>query len=77
LGQELLVEQSQPLLLLEDVLTVESLPFSSAVRLLLFLYLLFHLVECMEELIFALLRELVTGMGSYYDEEPESSMGRS
>jgi len=53
LGQELLVEQSQPLLLLEDVLVVESHPFSFEVRLyLVFLHLLFHLVEYLEELIF-------------------------
>ena len=56
LGQELLVEQSQPLLLLEVVLTVESHPFSFAVWLrLLFIYLLFHPVEFLEELIFMLL----------------------
>jgi len=56
LGQELLVEKSQPLLFLEDVLSIESHPISFTVRLLLlFFHLLFHLVEHLEELIFVLL----------------------
>ena len=56
LGEEFLVEQSQPLLLLEDVLAVESHPLSFTVQLrLFFLHLIFHLMECMEKLIFVLL----------------------
>jgi len=75
LGQELFVEQSQPLLLLEDVLAVESHPFSFMVRLrLLFLYLLFHLIEHLKELIFALCGYYTPEMGSCCDEEPESSV---
>ena len=55
LVEELLVEQSQALFLLEDVLKDESHPFSFAVQLHFVLHLLFHLVERLEELILALL----------------------
>ena len=56
LGLKLLVEQSQLLLLPEDILVIEGHLLPHAIGLLLlFLHLLSHLIEHLKELVFALL----------------------
>jgi len=60
-GLELLVEQSQLLLLLEDIFVIEGHLLPLAIGLLmLFLNLLSHLVEHLKELVFTLMRWLDT-----------------
>ena len=63
LGQVLLVEQSQPLLLQEDVLAVESHPFSFDPIVFVVPSSIFSSLERLEELIFMLLWGLDIGDG--------------